>query len=957
MEEALLAALSDARVQALRPVVIVGSYDETVRVKHLLARAGAGFGVAVETFDGWVEDLWELFGDGRALVASLQRRVLLRRALEDRKSAAEDGASALSCTSGYARLLERAARECFAAAGLCEGMSPAEQAATRVVLDYGALLAQRQLVEQTEACRLLLRSGALEGTAVVVLDVPLSELQLRFLEGARTRVLELSWEEEAAPGAPEELSRLQRALFAPDFENPVLPEGHVRFAFPEGEYAAPRLIAHQIESWFDEHPGTRVALAAPDSRFWFERLAPRLANGGVTCGLDGAMPFGKTLFGSAWCALLRFAAQGAREETLDVRLACDFALSAFSGLSPRMARVADSRFRGSRAQTVDDAFTDLAAFADEDHRDIAAAFAEGDYLGALSAERDWVASRAGWPSCLRDGSLAAISCAERVHAAASDAGLSLASLIEVLETVPVDASAQLAAGVEGAASSGDSAPTPVRGAVDFLTLPALSQRPAATYDCIALVDLTAAAYPLSDEPDSADALLDAWGAGPRALQARALGRSDSQRMQKAFSCALAAARERIVIGRPLNNHDGDEERPSALLEELIDCYRRDPQNSDEIDRLTGLTPELSCYLSKLGEDDAAANLACGRFAALSRRIPLRPTGAVLPQSRERILLPRVFAKGMVATKPYLSPSAIESYLECPYLWFARRRLRLDQVDADFGGLAMGNFAHGVLEQLHRTLRERGMRRVSRENVEDAVGLANSIFDERFEREQFRFAKDALIPLDELERMEVRQLRRHLEDAVRREARLLPDFAPLGEEIAFGEGDDEFMYAGVNVTGKVDRIDVDAYGRAVVIDYKGSVGPQYAFRQAKDQEVVLPRKMQTLIYAQMARRKLGLIPVGAIYYSYGKDGQVQGLFDRTVLDGEADLLGMKPERCGTAHFADALDAAEEEAGRKIARLLAGDIAPAAVDLEACRYCPVALCECRDELRAQKTGGDI
>lgn len=950
LEEALFRALEEARSRALRPVVIVRSYDETVRVKHLLARRGAGFGVAVETFDGWVADLWELLGDGRTLIDPLQRAVLMRRALENR--AAGDGA-ALSCTPGYSRLLERVACEGFAAARMVDGMGVAEKAATQTVLDYGALLSRQGLIERSEACCLLQRDGALESRAVVVLDVPLSELQLRFLECAHAQALELAWEGEAAPDAPEELAGLQRRLLAPDFAHPVAPEGHVRFAFPEGGYAAPALVASQIVSWFDENPGTRAALAAPDAQAWFSRLALRLADEGIECAVDGAVPFGKTPFGSAWCALLRFAAQGMMDETLDVRLAGDFALSAFSGLSPRMARAADSRFRGSRAQTADDAFTDLAAFADDDHRDIAAAFADGDYLGALAAERDWVASRAGWPPALRDGSLAAIACAERVHKAAGQAGLSLPSLIEVLEAAPAGTSARLGVATGG---NGDGMPAPACGSVDFLSLTALSQKPAACYDCVVLVDLTAAAYPLSDEQDSADSLMDAWGVGPAALEARGLRRSDAQRMQKTFSLAVATASERIVASRPLDNHDGDEERPSALLEELVDCYRSDPQNADEVDSVTGLTPALSAYLSRRGEDDVAADLACGEPAALARRIPLQPTGAVTPRSRERILLPRVFSGGMVTAKPYLSPSAIESYLECPYLWFARRRLRLDQVDADFGGLAFGNFAHGVLEQLHRTLREHGARRVTEDNAEESVALMNRIFDERFEREQLRFAKDALIPLDELERMEVQQLRRRLEGTVRREARLLPDFAPLGEEIPFGEGDDEFVYAGVNVAGKVDRIDVDAYGRAVVIDYKGSVGRQYAFRPSEGEEVVLPRKMQTLIYAQMARRKMGLIPVGAIYLSYGKDGQVQGLFDRTVLDGDADLLGMKPETCGTAQFAETLDRAEAEAARKIANLLSGDIAPAAADLKACEYCPVGLCERRDRLAAQIVGGD-
>ena len=108
-------------------------------------------------------------------------------------------------------------------------------------------------------------------------------------------------------------------------------------------------------------------------------------------------------------------------------------------------------------------------------------------------------------------------------------------------------------------------------------------------------------------------------------------------------------------------------------------------------------------------------------------------------------------------------------------------------------------------------------------------------------------------------------------------------------------------------------------------------------------------------AKMARRKLGLIPVGAIYLSYGKDGAVRGLFDRTVLDGEGDLLGMDPKTCGTSDFAQALDAAEAEVERRIARLLAGEIPPAAADLKACEYCPVGLCERRDELAAAASGG--
>lgn len=953
VEAELLRLVRDARARGERPVVVVRSYDEEVRVKHLLADAGAGFGVAAMTFDGWIADLWELFGDGRALVAPLQRAVLMRRALEDAAAESEVGGEAfpLACTPGYARLLARAVREGFAAAARADAsaIGEAERAATGTVLRYGDLLSERGLVEPTEACEVLADAGVLDGVCAIVLDVRLSELQLRFLDRAEAHILEIVWETEGAPDRPAELARLQHDLLDPDFDNPIQAEGHVRFALPSGGYAAARLAADEILNWFDEHPGTNVALAAPDPFAWFGKLAPRLAQAGVGGTVAGVRAFGQTPFGSAWCQLLRFATQAADGDAaaLDVHLAGDFALSPFSALPPRMARAADSRFRGCRAQTADDAFTDLTAFADEDHRGIVSAFADGRFADALAAERGWVLAQRAWPAAERDGALAAISCAERVHEAAADAGFSDAALVEVLETQPIGASKEMPAdGCDRGRSCCH---------IDFLTLSALGQKPASSYDCVMLVDLTASVYPLSDERDAADGLLDLWGAGPAALEARGALRTRTQLMQKDYAAALATARERIVLSRPLNTVDGDEERPSALFEELVDCYRRDPQNADEVDETTGLTSALSAFASQLGEEDAASNLACAPAAPLSRRIPLRPTGSVDSDSRGRILLPRVFSKGVIATEPYLSPSAIESYLECPHLWFARRRLRLDTVDADFGGLAFGNFAHGVLERLHVRLRTMGHRRVDEANVEDAVALMNGIFDDRFACEQVRFAKDALIPFDELERLEVEQLRRRLEALVRREARLLPDFAPLGEEIGFGEGDDEFVYAGVHVAGKVDRIDVDAYGRAVVIDYKGSVGREYAFRRAEDDGTVLPRKMQTLIYAQMARRKLGLIPVGAIYLSYGKDGAVRGLFDRTVLDGEGDLLGMDPKTCGTSDFAQALDAAEAEVERRIARLLAGEIPPAAADLKACEYCPVGLCERRDELAAAASGG--
>ena len=47
------------------------------RQRALEQRAGL-FGQAVTTFNAWIADLWELYGDGRRLVDSIQRQMVMR---------------------------------------------------------------------------------------------------------------------------------------------------------------------------------------------------------------------------------------------------------------------------------------------------------------------------------------------------------------------------------------------------------------------------------------------------------------------------------------------------------------------------------------------------------------------------------------------------------------------------------------------------------------------------------------------------------------------------------------------------------------------------------------------------------------------------------------------------------------------------------------------------------------
>ena len=103
--------------------------------------------------------------------------------------------------------------------------------------------------------------------------------------------------------------------------------------------------------------------------------------------------------------------------------------------------------------------------------------------------------------------------------------------------------------------------------------------------------------------------------------------------------------------------------------------------------------------------------------------------------------------------------------------------------------------------------------------------------------------------------------------LRHEAETGAGMEPEWLEWSFGrEGDSHGALAlngsGYSVTGRVDRIDVDGSGSAVIRDYKGKTVHAGA-RWAQD------GRLQAALYALAARELLGLEPAGALYQPIGK----------------------------------------------------------------------------------------
>ena len=65
-------------------IVILPSFAqvEDWRKRHAAASAEGLFAQTVTTFNAWIADLWELHGDGRAIVDSLQRQTIMQAVFE-----------------------------------------------------------------------------------------------------------------------------------------------------------------------------------------------------------------------------------------------------------------------------------------------------------------------------------------------------------------------------------------------------------------------------------------------------------------------------------------------------------------------------------------------------------------------------------------------------------------------------------------------------------------------------------------------------------------------------------------------------------------------------------------------------------------------------------------------------------------------------------------------------------
>ena len=899
-----------------RGVLLVDGLERMDAAKRRLAALNCGFGVQVETLSSWVEDLWQLYGTGQQLVGAFDRTLTVHQVLRQRQDAGVSGA--FPEAPGMVSLVGRLLRDCAPFFLDRPGFTwPVLSAAEGEVMALVRACVEAQkaagTIEPALACWLLARQQVL-AVPVVLWDVtPAAAHEVLLRTAPSVDAYAIAACESAAVPRNEEISQLSANLYHPDYQNPLVPTGQVRFALPMGAYASPALLTEELARLVDQ--GNRsIALTCVDPYGAFCQLAPRLLSKGIQTRVKGKAPLARTAFGVAWTSLMRFLQQGTHDSSA---LASDFVLSLFSFMESAAAQRTDAYLRGWRGLTSREALERVSDEMAEEHRLFLEAVSEGRLVDALLYQRAWAAQQSGWSDIFKETQLAAIDFALEVQRKTQELGMPVESALMIFDDHAFKVNAQTF-GAEDAPK------------VTILSLNDLGKYPPASFDACALCDLSADGYPLTDDEQAVDGLLKKLGCyvAPRKVE----------RLRASFSCAVAAARNSVLAHRVLKDGATEEVRPSALFDDLVDCYRSQPTNYKELDALLGVPACLVSYAASRGEGSMTKNCTLSGKMPCKKDTFLPASQLQFPQPRQ-VLLPS-HHEVKAGRDPHLSASAIEAYLECPFKWYTQRRLDLTTLDAQMDALAKGNFAHQVLHDFHDALQQMGANRVTPETVEEAQKLMGAAFDAQLRKESNPETPGAYFATNNKEALGIERFRKTLLDFVSWEADFLPGYYPLSGEVRFGY-DEPCQYAGYSLVGSVDRVDVDDKGNAVVLDYKGSAGAKYNFRlkDADASEIALPPKVQALIYAQVVRRQLGMNPVAALYVSYGAAHGCAGLYDAARFDARTDLRGASAECCQTTAFLDTLDRVEELIAARLERLNAGVIEPTPSD-NACAYCTIA-----------------
>lgn len=665
----------------------------------------------------------------------------------------------------------------------------------------------------------------------------------------------------------------------------------------------------------------RIAIVLRDPGRRGPEIAAALEANGIATALEAELPVVGTGVGGALAALLE-AEHGERRAADLLRY-----LRGPSGLRPATV---DWFERAVRRRRIVDAEAALELWRGEGRelpRDLARlreAAARGG--AALAAEAGWLAATMAARPLREDGDGPLPAPREGLELRA--AGAIASGLAELAELGPLapppERLAAAIAEMRVRAWSG-----PIEGRV---RIAAPQQLRAARFDHVFVASLQEGEFPRRDggDPFLSEAQRAALGLDPR--------RDAEAEERYLFAACLALPRRRLFLSWRDSDEDGAAEARSPLLDEVRALLgpAAEPGEPDPVEEAITRGRDLAAVVPPLAEapsEDALARALAAHgpdadAAALLARVGVE--GATAARLRARVEAARRREEAARAPGPLRNPAVLaalaaveahggttlEEFDLCSYRWFVGHELAPVRLDPDPDPLVQGGLMHEALHRLYRdppddeplprpqTLpawRERGRTLVAELAAERGLGSHPA------------------------ERAMARRVERLLERFLAEEAgRAESGFKPWLLEARFGadEGSERpaLRLGEWSLHGAIDRVDRDARGRALVLDYKlaGAVTPGAKFEEKA--------KLQLPLYMEAVARHWGADAAGGLYHPLRGTGErrPRGLV-REDAAGELAGYGLfSTDVFEHEEFERMLAQARERADAIVARMRAGDI---------------------------------
>ncbi len=992
LSDAEAALLADLVARHGRAVLLAPTFAELDLCRHDVAEAGVSLGIDYKTPTSWLRSLWELMGDGRSFVDNLQRQMLFSDMIDRRDDAA---LQPLSRSQGTVRMLARMARDVLPgvagtgderrrdAAAQPEPKSDAEARVFELLSAYASGLDRRDMVEPCEAADMMAEALAnnLPGCvrAICVRGVTsfthsLLELLSVVANNGGEVVVLLACEQAAmredlaaafdARGVLFEAAPLGEDVGA--FETASAPAAQPIFIEVAGPHARARayvdalenLVAAREESVSRDGAATnagpaRVLVVSARAPQLFGELTARLAARHIAAETTEFTAFSQSIAGRQFTALanlierMKAADEGSASKTewWPAPELTDWIYSPLSGADAASARGFDKNMRLSRSKTAAGVKSLLQSVqgqvrgarkaASDDNWFKNVPCVVSDVFQALWRDKPVTALKAmlAVAEALPDRALGGLDGQARRQAEtallrhAIDILMNDARALDVSQAATVPVLDGVRTKVDKRSTACDYATYEVdrtpRAQVRFASLADASVLRPGGYDAVLFADVDLDSYPLSHEEGPLATLTAELRRDGVSLEPAAL-------LRVRFGRAMQAASGPVALARVTHDRQARECYPAAVWTELRAhaeaAGAAKPTRVGEGDIVVDFDPAA-------GEGLRRESVTCEAPQHLSdEAIPYLVLRRRDGEGEDAPLVPRL-----------TSASQIEAYSTCPLCWFVSYRVKPQSIDAGFGNMEKGNFVHDVLEHLHARLPQEGMERVTPENLPRAQELLREVFDETLaEHASKRGNEGPLVPLSPVEERQVAEILPQLEGVLAYEAEALTPFAPRYLEFAFNDLNVE--YAGWPLGGRIDRVDVDAENRAVVIDYKHRSGVEefkLADPTVRDEESGtapiddprwLPPHTQTLIYAQAMRRALDLDTRAALYFSTkGGKPALRGAASAELLEeerGDGRIPGLKkgfPGEGGSMDFDALLDRVETGIAERLRELEAGNVA--------------------------------